>query len=312
MAARLDELDRTSTAWRPIGQGWSLAGAQRKLAMYRDSQGRWGIPSGATPTTHIIKPAIAGFADHDLNEHLSMATAARMGLSAASSSLERFGERTALVVTRYDRVRAPDQTVQRVHQEDMAQALGVHPEMKYEADGGPSIADIGAVIRTYSSAAEADVARFRDALIFNWLIRGPDAHAKNYSMLLSGQDARLAPLYDVASDAPYPARRRQKRLAHRIGGEGRPTWIRERHDRANPRAARHARSGSERGGRRGGVGRRSTRSGGQSDCISDHESRRSRGQRTSSRRHRRRLRRWSGAESSFRFSSAELSLGHRG
>jgi len=42
-----------------------------------------------------------------------------------------------------------------------------------------------------------------DALAWNWLIAGTDAHAKNYSLLLAGNDVRLAPLYDVASALPY-------------------------------------------------------------------------------------------------------------
>ena len=41
------------------------------------------------------------------------------------------------------------------------------------------------------------------AVAFNWLIAAPDAHAKNYSILLSGPSAALAPLYDIASIAPY-------------------------------------------------------------------------------------------------------------
>lgn len=36
---------------------FSLAGAQPKLALHRDpGSGRWGIPFGKTPTTHILKP----------------------------------------------------------------------------------------------------------------------------------------------------------------------------------------------------------------------------------------------------------------
>ncbi len=48
------------------------------------------------------------------------------------------------------------------------------------------------------------VRRFADALIWNWLIAGTDAHAKNYSLLLAGDQVRLAPLYDIASALPYP------------------------------------------------------------------------------------------------------------
>jgi hypothetical protein len=48
-------------------------------------------------------------------------------------------------------------------------------------------------------AAYAATWGFADALIWNWLIAGTDAHAKNYSVLLAGNDIRLAPLYDMSS-----------------------------------------------------------------------------------------------------------------
>src|SRR5262249_23548720 len=47
-----------------------------------------------------------------------------------------------------------------------------------------------------------------------------DAHAKNYSLLLSGPQVRLAPLYDIASILPYDTvDKRKVKLAMKIGGE---------------------------------------------------------------------------------------------
>jgi serine/threonine-protein kinase HipA len=54
------------------------------------------------------------------------------------------------------------------------------------------------LLRTYSTDRETDLNTFIDALGFNWLIAGTDAHAKNYSLLLAGHRIRLAALYDVA------------------------------------------------------------------------------------------------------------------
>lgn len=71
VAGRLRDLRRDATAWlgRTFTGQFSLAGAQAKTALlYRD--GRWGLPSGAMATTHIVKPAVVGLDDHDLNEHL--------------------------------------------------------------------------------------------------------------------------------------------------------------------------------------------------------------------------------------------------
>ena len=77
--------------------------------------------------------------------------------------------------------------------------------------------------------ADDAVRRFADALIWNWLIAGTDAHAKNYSLLLAQDQVRLAPLYDVASALPYGTHGRKLRLAMKIGGDygvfsARNTW----------------------------------------------------------------------------------------
>ena len=122
--------------------------------------------------------------------------------------------------------------VARLHQEDFCQALSVHPAIKYQTDGGPGAKQIVEVIRTnvsshalaanspkFSFAAEHDVSKFIDALIFNWLIGGTDAHAKNYSLLIGGGGmVRLAPLYDIASILAYPdIDPRKAKLAMKIG-----------------------------------------------------------------------------------------------
>jgi serine/threonine-protein kinase HipA len=48
---------------------FSLAGAQTKTALYHDPKSeRWGIPKGATPTSHILKPNVGPFECYDLDE----------------------------------------------------------------------------------------------------------------------------------------------------------------------------------------------------------------------------------------------------
>jgi serine/threonine-protein kinase HipA len=200
----------------------SLPGAQAKTAFCWDEQRkRWGVPSGRAPTTHIIKPAIPGFDGLVENEHLCQDIAARLGLPAARSSVLTLDRTTYIVVERFDRLPpAPGSVfVQRVHQEDMCQALGLMPGRKYQQDGGPSIADIVTLIRRVSSIPDTDVNRFLDANAFNWLIGGTDAHAKNYSLLISaGDEIRLSPLYDLSSQLTYPELIEQ-RVAMRIGDQ---------------------------------------------------------------------------------------------
>jgi serine/threonine-protein kinase HipA len=223
------------SAWHlPGGGQFSLAGAQAKTALHRDAIAeRWGDPSGVVPTTHILKPAIAGFDDHDLNEHLCLRAARLAGLRTASSGIRSFGGERAIVIERYDRRSGPRGTVLRVHQEDVCQSLGVPPTAKYQNEGGPSPEQIVALIRRTvgpPAVAETEIDRFVDALALNWLIAGTDAHAKNYSLLVTARQVRLAPLYDIASILPYDDVHVPKlRLAMRIGTEYRLTGITGRH-----------------------------------------------------------------------------------
>jgi len=233
VAQRLRELRHDSTAWlgRNFTGQFSLAGAQSKTALLQHS-GRWGVPSGSMPTTHILKPAITGFDDHDLNEHLCLDAARRAGLLAVRTQVVRFGPESAVVVERYDR-RPAGHTFRRVHQEDLCQTMSVPPSSKYQSEGGPGPREIAGLLRRVlpPGVAYAAVWRFTDALIWNWLIAGTDAHAKNYSILLSGTDVRLAPLYDISSALPYGAHEKKLRLAMKIGGDyglspSRSTWLR--------------------------------------------------------------------------------------
>jgi serine/threonine-protein kinase HipA len=220
VAQRLRELREDSTAWlgRSFTGQFSLAGAQAKTALLLDGK-RWGVPSGSIPTTHILKPAIAGLDDHDLNEHLCLDAARRARLIAARSAIAQFADETAVVITRYDRIGDVDKGIARVHQEDLCQALGLPPSAKYQNDGGRTPARIARLFRDAMTpqAGEEAVRRFADALIWNWLIAGTDAHAKNYSVLLAGNQVRLAPLYDIASALPYGTHERKLRLAMKIG-----------------------------------------------------------------------------------------------
>ncbi|WP_426420851.1 type II toxin-antitoxin system HipA family toxin [Bradyrhizobium genosp. A] len=221
IAKRLQALREDHAAWRlPRDTGqFSLAGTQPKTALLLQKD-RWGIPSGRIPTTHILKPPTGHFDGHAENEHICLNLARNLGLPVAETKVMRFEKEIAIVVERYDRQFSANDVV-RVHQEDICQARGIMPTKKYQSEGGPAPADIIELLRTYSTNSVDDLDTFIDALGFNWLIGGTDAHAKNYSLLLaSGPTVRLAPLYDIASILPYNDVEFQKmKLAMKIGGE---------------------------------------------------------------------------------------------
>lgn len=221
IAERLQTLREDPAAWRlPRDAGqFSLAGAQPKTALLLQN-GRWGIPSGRIPTTHILKPPTGHFDGHAENEHICLNLAGSLGLPVAETRVMRFEKEIAIVIERYDRQPSGNNII-RVHQEDICQALGVLPIKKYQNEGGPSPVDIIELLRSASTDRVTDVDTFVDALAFNWLIGGTDAHAKNYSLLLaSGPAIRLAPLYDIASILPYDQVDTKKiKLAMKIGGD---------------------------------------------------------------------------------------------
>ncbi|MFM7145455.1 MAG: HipA domain-containing protein [Actinomycetales bacterium] len=207
VAERLADLRRAAASGGvPLSEHgqWSLAGAQAKLALtYADRQ--WGVPFGSVPTTHIVKPAIPGYEQFDAFEVTSLRAARHLGLSTAHAWLQPLIDGThAAVIVRYDRVVKSDGSILRVHQEDFCQALAYPAWQKYERDGGPGLKQIGALIkRLPANLREDSAARLFEALAYNYAIAGTDGHARNFSLLLSGPDAALAPLYDLNSALPY-------------------------------------------------------------------------------------------------------------
>jgi serine/threonine-protein kinase HipA len=227
IATRLRTLRADHSAWRmPRDTGqFSLAGAQPKTALLFEN-GRWGVPSGRVPTTHILKPPTGDLDGHVENEHFCLELARALGLPVVDSRIVHFEEEVAIVVERYDRIRTVA-GLRRVHQEDMCQALAIPPTRKYQNEGGPGIREIVEVLTTNSTSAAEDVATFLDSISFNWLIAGTDAHAKNYALLIGAEGRiRLAPLYDVASVLPYADIDIEKaKLSMKLGGEYRLRYI---------------------------------------------------------------------------------------
>lgn len=196
----------------------SLAGAQGKLALRIDA-GRFLLPLDGSPSTHILKPENPRFPGLVENEFFCMRLAASVGLETARVEIGSASSIRFLQVERYDRFENGRQ-ITRIHQEDFCQALGVAPELKYEAEGGPGLKKCFELVRTVCSIPGPDILRLFDAVVFNALIGNCDAHAKNFSLLMDGGSVRFAPLYDLVSTSAYPALANE--LAMKIGDERSP------------------------------------------------------------------------------------------
>jgi serine/threonine-protein kinase HipA len=188
----------------------SIAGAQEKTALLWH-QGQWCRPTGATPTSHIFKLPIGSIAKNNIdlsesceNEWLCLEIAKAFGFPTAKAQIQCFEDVKVLVVERFDRQWSRDgKWLMRLPQEDMCQALGISPNLKYQSDGGPGMAEIMKVLLG-AKDANADREQFFRSQILFWLLAATDGHAKNFSIHLEPRGSyRLTPLYDVISFYPY-------------------------------------------------------------------------------------------------------------
>lgn len=186
----------------------SLAGAQEKTALLRH-QDAWYRPTGATPTTHILKlplgitPLGIDLSTSVENEWLCAQIVREYGIPVAPCQMETFGGHKVLVVERFDRCLSKDGTWwMRLPQEDFCQATATPAALKYENDGGPGILRIMDLLLG-SRRAQEDRSDFMRTQFVFWLLAAIDGHAKNFSIFLqAGGGYQLTPRYDVLSAHP--------------------------------------------------------------------------------------------------------------
>lgn len=180
----------------------SLAGAQEKLALAKINE-EWYLPLNGSPSTHILKPTRTGsLSSLAQNEYICMKLAKSFGLPVPDVDLLKIAEKEIFVVERYDRIKEAD-SIQRLHQEDFCQALGIMSTSKYQNDGGPGIADIFNTILKVCTVPALESQKFLRYVLFNYVIGNCDSHGKNYSMLYKNNRVELSPLYDVVSTIIY-------------------------------------------------------------------------------------------------------------
>jgi len=200
----------------------SLAGAQNKLPIYWDKKG-YAIPEGGSPSTHILKTAIPQLQNSVINEVFCMNLASRVGLNIPKAEVATIGSQQVYRVERYDRKLGSDGTIERLHQEDFCQALGIPPELKYENEGGPGFKDCFQLVEEWSDEPLLDTQQLLNWVLFNFIIGNADAHGKNLSFLYADGMVRLAPFYDLISTAVYE--RINNKFAMKMGGQKDPRYL---------------------------------------------------------------------------------------
>lgn len=183
-----------------------LAGYQGKLAVLR-REGGFYLPRNGTgaPTTHILKISPANDPHVTSRETALLGIARTAGLDAASAENVTFteGDHTvnACCVERFDRL-TEGGGVHRLHGEDLCQAIGLPPDLKYEYDAVRedmtfTAKRVGGVMARLSSPA-GSMRKMLDQTLFNVLVGNTDNHGKNTTLLRDASGTiDVSPLYDV-------------------------------------------------------------------------------------------------------------------
>ena len=208
----------------------SLAGATGKTGLML-SDGKWYLPKGSAPSSHIIKQSHVRFDSLIVNEQLCQIAAKQLGINAAESFVINLGkgnDNDILFATkRYDRsfidsTRLIDGVLRpfRLHQEDFAQAMGIEAKNKYEKFPDENyLARTFELIREHSYNPIEDQIEMWKRVTFCYLVGNTDCHIKNASLLYSPdlRRVKLAPCYDLVSTTVYGQAKRA--MAFSINGK---------------------------------------------------------------------------------------------
>lgn len=178
----------------------SVSGVQEKFPAVIE-KGSIRIAKEEQQSTYIMKPApwdetLRERKQIPANENLTMQIAAQVyGILTAANGL-CFSQKGQMVyiTKRFDVL--PDGS--KMLMEDFAAVIG-----RNEQDDGKEFKysgcyeDIAIAIRNNVSAWMVDMERFFELVVFNYIYANGDDHLKNFSLILRGQDYRLAPAYDL-------------------------------------------------------------------------------------------------------------------
>ena len=230
MMFRLASEGATTSADLVVEAHLSLTGASGKIRAYLADDGKWYLPVGSAPSTHILKQSHIRY-DHVVeNEQLALQTASLMGISIAESRIimtGAHGDGNVLFATeRYDRTMEGSERVisglpcpLRLHQEDFGQAMGIPASDKYEKQGGGYMKQMFDLLKRRSAYPIEDQTKLWDIIVFHWLSGNTDGHIKNFALVYDRHlnAVRLAPAYDILSTVVYDTH--SKEMAFSIGGE---------------------------------------------------------------------------------------------
>ncbi len=199
---------------------FSLAGAQSKIALLFDKQTQeFYFPDQTQISTHIVKPASSRFENSVENEWFCTVLCHKAQLPVAPSWMVDLGQGEKVFVTeRYDRAIVTNNIIDepsyldRLHQEDFCQALGIPSEHKYQEGQGPGYGACFALVDDVCTRPASQRFKLLSLLLFNYLIGNNDAHGKNFSLLypwveddekIDLGEIEVSPFYDLVCTELY-------------------------------------------------------------------------------------------------------------
>ncbi|MBE5692952.1 MAG: type II toxin-antitoxin system HipA family toxin [Bacteroides sp.] len=178
----------------------SVSGVQEKFPAVVE-KGKIRIAQDGERSAYILKPApwdetLQNRKQIPANEHLTMQIASQVyGIRTADNGLCFTQSGQLVYITKRfdiqsDGAKAP--------MEDFATVIGRNEQtdglhFKYRG----CYEDIANAIRKNVAAWMVDMERFFELVLFNYIYANGDDHLKNFSLILEGQDYRLAPAYDL-------------------------------------------------------------------------------------------------------------------
>jgi serine/threonine-protein kinase HipA len=181
----------------------TLPGFQPKV-LVADLGGGWAYPHGRAHSTHILKPQVPSRLARVFDEHYSHLLAERVGLARFKSEIRTAQRTVYLAIERFDRFVA-DGAVGLVHQEDLAQVLGLDwrdANAKFQEPDWPTDPRRATARRIAEAlgsipGGDAAVEQWLRHLTYHVAIGNNDGHAKNVSLTHMADGSSVGDLYDA-------------------------------------------------------------------------------------------------------------------
>jgi serine/threonine-protein kinase HipA len=176
----------------------TIPGVQPKLSLSlvtetleNGSAGRLTVV-GAMGGSFIFKPPTEHYPEMPQNEHVTMRIAEAFDIRVVPSSLIRLKSGELCYITR--RIDRTDKG-EKIHMLDMFQITEAFDKYK------SSMEKVGKALDEYSSNTLLDKLYYFELSVFCFLTGNNDMHLKNFSMINSEKDWKLAPAYDLLNVA---------------------------------------------------------------------------------------------------------------